>query len=85
MSGICGDAADDRGGGLGGQLTPAGAGPEVGHAGIARMGGGAAKRPGEVVHLRVCLRGLPVVIERELIWVRLFWSDVGGDAVARRP
>jgi hypothetical protein len=65
LSGICGDAADDRGGRLGGQLAPAGAGPEVGHAEVAGLGGGGAKRAGEVVYLRVCLRGLPVVLARE--------------------
>jgi hypothetical protein len=46
LSGICGDAPDDRGGRLGGQLPPATAGPEVGHAGVAGLDGGAAKRPG---------------------------------------
>jgi hypothetical protein len=38
---------------------------EVGDAGVADLGGGGAKRAGELVHLRVCPRGLPDVLERE--------------------
>jgi len=42
MTGLRAYPSDDRCGGLGPKLAPAGPGPEVGHAVITRLGGGHA-------------------------------------------
>jgi len=65
--GVCGDALDDRGGRFGGERSPAGAGPQVGHAAVASAGRRGTEWASEVMYLGVCLRRLPVMLDRETV------------------